>query len=65
MNMNKRFFYLTAKTIGRRVAEKAFEKCLANGWHAKVTTITAKEKICLMDEVKCGPELLSLCKRIF
>ncbi len=61
----QKIFYLTAKTIGRRVAEKAFEKCLANGWHAKVTTITAKEKICLMDEVKCDPSYCPYAKGYF
>lgn len=61
----QKIFYFTAKTIGRRVAEKAFEKCLANGWDAKVTTITAKEKICLMDEVKCDPSYCPYAKGYF
>lgn len=61
----QKIFYFTAKTIGRQVAEKAFEKCLANGWHAKVTTITAKEKICLMDEVKCDPSYCPYAKGYF
>ena len=61
----QKIFYLTAKTIGRSVAEKAFDTCLANGWQAKVTTITAKEKICLMDEVKCDPSYCSYAKGYF
>ena len=61
----QKIFYLTAKTIGRRVAEKLLKKCLANGWHAKVTTITAKEKICLMDEVKCDPSYCPYAKGYF
>ena len=47
------------------MAEKAFDTCLANGWQAKVTTITAKEKICLMDEVKCDPSYCSYAKGYF
>ena len=55
-NTEQKIFYLTAKTIGRDVAEKAFDRCHASGWQAKVTTITAKERICFMDEVKCDPK---------
>lgn len=36
--------------------QKAFDRCHASGWQAKVTTITAKERICFMDEVKCDPK---------
>ncbi len=61
----QKIFYFTAKTIGRQVAEKAFDTCLANGWHAKITTITAKEKICLMDEVKCDPSYCPYAKGYF
>lgn len=61
----QKIFYLTAKTIGREVAEKAFDKCLASGWQAKITTITAKEKICFMDEVKCDPTYCPYAKGYF
>ncbi|MDE5977448.1 MAG: PD-(D/E)XK nuclease family protein [Turicibacter sp.] len=61
----QKIFYLTAKTIGRHVAEKAFDTCLANGWQAKVTTITAKEKICLMEEVRCDPSYCPYAKGYF
>lgn len=64
-DQEQKIFYLTAKTIGRQVAEKAFDVCLANGWTAKVTTITAKEKICLMDEVKCDPTYCPYAKGYF
>jgi len=61
----QKLFYFTAKTIGRTVAEKAFALCLNKGWQAKVTTITAKEKICLMDEVKCDPSYCPYAKGYF
>lgn len=64
-DQEQKIFYLTAKTIGRQVAEKAFDVCLANGWTAKVTTITAKEKVCLMDEVKCDPTYCPYAKGYF
>ncbi len=64
-DQEQKIFYLTAKTIGRQVAEKAFDVCLAPGWVAKVTTITAKEKICLMEEVKCDPTYCPYAKGYF
>lgn len=41
-----KIFYLTAKTITRRVAEEAFTILRQKGLHFKTVTITAKEKIC-------------------
>lgn len=48
-------FYLTAKTITRTVAQEAFEVLREKGMKYKVVTITAKEKLCFMDETKCDP----------
>ncbi len=50
-----RIFYLTAKTITRTVAKEAFDILKANGLRAKVLLITAKEKICPMEETDCNP----------
>ena len=49
-----KIFYLTAKTITRQVAEEAFEKMRLNGLRFKTLTLTAKEKICFLDEPKCN-----------
>ena len=51
----QKIFYFTAKTLGRTVVEKAFQICQEQGLEAKVTTITAKEKICFMEETRCDP----------
>ena len=51
-----RIVYLTAKTITASVAEEAFNKLINNGLEAKIVLITAKEKMCINDEVKCNPE---------
>ena len=48
--------YLTAKTITRTVAEEAYIKLFKKDLKFRVVTITAKEKICLNDEVKCNPD---------
>ena len=54
--MGEKIIYLTAKTITRTVAEEAYFKLLKNNLKFKVVTITAKEKICLNNEVKCNPD---------
>lgn len=49
-------FYLTAKTVTRQVAEEAVNKMNSNGLRLKTVTITAKDKICFMEEANCNPE---------
>ena len=51
----EKLFYLTAKTIARTVAEDTFSILLAHGLKYKVVTLTAKEKICLLDKPECNP----------
>lgn len=53
--MAGKIFYLTAKTITRTVAEDAFELLRGRGLRCKTVTLTAKEKICPMEEVECNP----------
>lgn len=52
----QKIIYLTSKTITRVVAEEAYERLIKNGLKIKLVTITAKEKACLNNEVKCNPE---------
>lgn len=54
--MGEKIVYLTAKTITRTVVEEAYTTLLKNNLKFKVVTITAKEKICLNNEVKCNPD---------
>lgn len=51
-----RIFYLTAKTITRTVAEEALTLMERHGLRLKSVTITAKEKVCFKDEVRCTRE---------
>ena len=51
-----KIFYLTAKTITRTVAEDTFALLQNNGLRCKSLTLTAKEKICPLDETDCNPE---------
>lgn len=51
-----KIFYLTAKTITRTVAEEAFKILRDNGLHFRNVTITAKDKICILDKPECNPD---------
>ncbi len=48
-----KLFYLTAKTIGRTVVEKALADMRQTGLHLRAVTLTAKEKICFNDGRPC------------
>ena len=51
-----KIFYLTAKTITRTVAEDTFSILRENGLRFKSVTLTAKDKICFLEEADCNPE---------
>lgn len=57
-----RIFYATAKTITRTVAEEAYQILRRQGLHMKTLTLTAKEKICFMDEAQCNPDACPYAK---
>lgn len=50
-----KIFYLTAKTITREAPMASVGILNEQGLRAKTLAITAKDKICLNDEVKCNP----------
>lgn len=60
--MGERIFYLTAKTITRTVADDAFELLRNNGLRFKTVILTAKDKICFMEETECNPEYCPYAK---
>lgn len=60
--LGERIFYLTAKTVTRTVAEEAFSILKKRGLRYKVLTLTAKEKICPMEETVCDPEHCAYAK---
>lgn len=61
-----KLFYLTAKTITRSVAEEAFgilrRKCRL---YFSTVTITAKEKLCILEQPDCNPEACPRAKGHF
>lgn len=50
-----RIFYLTAKTITRTVAEECFSLLIRQNLSFKPLTLTAKEKMCVLEKVSCNP----------
>lgn len=60
--LNDKIFYLTAKTITRTVAENTFRLLKEHGLELKTVTITAKEKICPLEEMECNPEACPYAK---
>ncbi len=53
---SQKIFYLTARTTGRIVAEKALDVLRAKGLRLKSVTLTAKDKICFCPDSACNPE---------
>lgn len=60
--MGDKLFYLTAKTITRTVAENTFRQLREQGLRFKSIILTAKDKICFMEETQCNPEYCSCAK---
>nr|WP_317283848.1 ATP-dependent DNA helicase [uncultured Sellimonas sp.] len=58
-------FYLTAKTITRTVAEKAFVMLKEQGLSCKVITLTARDKICFCEKAECNPDACPYAKGHF
>ena len=61
----QKIFYVTAKTITRTVAEETFRLLREHGLYFKSVTITAKEKICIMDKPDCNPDICPRAKGHF
>lgn len=60
-----KIFYLTAKTITREVPIASMQLLMEKGLKAKTLVITAKDKICSNDEVKCNPRDCAAAKGHF
>lgn len=60
--MGQKIFYLTAKTITRTVAKDTLELLREKGLKLKSVILTAKDKICFMEEAECNPEYCPYAK---
>lgn len=61
----EKIFYLTAKTITRTVAEDTLKLLREQGMYLRAVSITAKEKICIMDKTECNPNFCERAKGHF
>jgi len=61
----RKIFYLTAKTITRTVANDTLQIMREKGLKLKSVEITAKDKICFMEETECNPEYCPYAKGHF
>lgn len=61
-NLAEKIFYLTAKTITATVALETFGLLKEKGYRAKTLLITAKEKMCLCEEMECNPDACPYAK---
>ncbi|RVU54606.1 ATP-dependent DNA helicase [Anaerosphaera multitolerans] len=50
-----KIFYLTARSTTKEAANNAVENLSKENFHFKTLTLTAKEKICINESVKCNP----------
>ena len=57
-----KIFYLTAKTITRTVAEETFALLRKNGLAFKTVLLTARDKICFLEEAECNPDACPYAK---
>jgi DNA excision repair protein ERCC-2 len=65
MGLATKIFYLTAKTSGRLVAEKALDDMRQANLSLRSVTLTAKEKICFCPPVSCDPEICVFARDYF
>ncbi len=61
----EKLFYLTAKTITRSVAENCFALLRERGMFFTTVTITAKEKLCSLEQTDCNPDACPYAKGHF
>ncbi|MBS7527189.1 ATP-dependent DNA helicase [Fusibacter paucivorans] len=55
-SMTDKIFYLSAKAITKRVAEDTVSLLYTCGLELRQMTLTAKDKICFLDQATCYPE---------
>ena len=63
--ISEKIFYLTAKTITRTVAWEAFEILKKHGLRWKSLLLTAKEKLCVCENMECNPAACARAKGHF
>lgn len=62
---SQKIFYLTAKTITRQVAYDTIKDMEIQGLKLKTIVLTAKDKVCFLEERNCNPEVCPYAKNYF
>lgn len=57
-----RIFYLTPKSTGKEIGEASVELIRSQGTKLRSITLTSKEKICFMEEVRCEADYCPYAK---
>ena len=52
----RRIFYLTSKTVTKRVALDTYRLLMEKGYRGKTVDITSKDRACMLEERKCNPD---------
>ena len=65
LGLATKIFYLTAKTSGRLVAEKALEDMHQSDLYVRSVTLTARKKICFCPPVNCDPQVCIFARGYF
>lgn len=58
----ERIFYLCAKNMTAKVAKDSIKQMMEQGLRVKCTSIIAKDKMCLLEERNCDPEVCPFAK---
>ncbi len=59
---NTKIYYLTAKSSTKTIAFNTIKTMIDTGLKLRTTVITAKDKICFMEETNCDPEYCPYAK---
>jgi len=62
IKQNSKIFYLTAKSSTKNIAFNTMKIMIDKGLNLRTIIITAKEKICFMEECNCDPEYCSFAR---
>ncbi|MCD4819312.1 MAG: PD-(D/E)XK nuclease family protein [Candidatus Cloacimonetes bacterium] len=64
-NLVSKIFYLTARTTGKEICENTMKILTDKGLKCKAITLTAKEKICLLDKPNCNGKDCEFARNYF
>jgi DNA excision repair protein ERCC-2 len=61
----QKIFYVTAKTVGKKIAIETLEILKSKGLKSKVIEITSKDTTCFLEKRRCDPEYCPFAKGFF